>query len=53
MLGGGGKSSCTLSKMLILATIPVHKTSLANQHFYSTLLGGGRGYIKRVRSVHL
>ena len=39
MLGGGGKSSCTLSKMLILATIPVHETSLANQHFYSTLLG--------------
>ena len=31
-LGGGGKSSCTLSKMLVLAAVPVHETSLANQH---------------------
>ena len=30
---GGGKFSCTLSKMLVLATVPVHETSLANQHF--------------------
>ena len=32
MVGGGGKSSCTLSKMLVLATVPVHETSLANQY---------------------
>ena len=25
--GGGGKSSCTLSKMLVLATVPIHETS--------------------------
>ena len=24
--------------MLVLATVPVHEKSLANQHFYSTLL---------------
>ena len=43
---GGGKSSCTLSKMLVLATVPVHETSLANQHFnYSTFLEGRRGYV--------
>ena len=38
-LGGGGKSSCVLYKMLILATVCVHETNLANQHFYSMLLG--------------
>ena len=27
-LGGGGKSSCTLSKMLVLATVPVHEISV-------------------------
>ena len=27
---GGGKSSCMLSKMLVLATVPVCETSLAN-----------------------
>ena len=27
--------------MLVLATVPVHETSLANQYFYSTLLGRG------------
>ena len=32
--------------MLVLATVPVHETSLANQHFYSTLLGRGRRYVK-------
>ena len=37
MLVGGGKSSCALSKMLVLAIVPVHETSLANQYFYSTL----------------
>ena len=47
MLGGGGKSSCTLSKMLVLDTAPVHKTSLANQHFYSTLLGRREGVCKK------
>ena len=46
-LGGGGKSSCTLSKMLVLATVPVHETSLANQHFYSTLLGRREGVCKK------
>ena len=30
-----------LLKMLVLATVPVHETSLANQHFYSMLLGEG------------
>ena len=35
---GRGKSSCMLSKMLVLAFVPVHETSLPNQHFYSTLL---------------
>ena len=33
MLGGRGKSSCMLSKTLVLATLPVHETSLSNQHF--------------------
>ena len=50
MLGGGGKSSCTLSIMLVLATVPVHETSLANQHCFWV---GGRGYVKRVLSVCL
>ena len=27
--------------MLVMATVPVCETSLANQHFYSTLLGMG------------
>ena len=40
--------------MLILAaTVPVHETSLANQPFYSTLLGRREGVCKRVRSVRL
>ena len=34
---GGGKSSCMFSKMLVLASVPVHETSLVNQHFYSML----------------
>ena len=46
-LGGGGKSSCMLSKMLILATVPVHETSLANQHFYSTHMGRREGVCKK------
>ena len=33
--------------MLVLATVPVHETSLANQHFYSTLLGRGEGVCKK------
>ena len=41
MLGGGGKSSCILSIVLILAIVLVHETSLADQHFYSMLLGEG------------
>ena len=47
MLGGRGKSSCMLSKMLILATVPVYETSLANQHFCSTLLGRREGVRKK------
>ena len=33
--------------MLVLATIPVHETSLANQHFYSTLLSRGEEVCKK------
>ena len=43
----GGKSSCMLSKMLVLATVPVHETILVNQHFYSTLLGRREGVCKK------
>ena len=42
-----------LFKMLVLATVPVHETSLANQHFYSTLLSRGEGYVKRVSRYSL
>ena len=45
--GRGGKSSCMLSKILVLATVPVHETNLANQHFYSTLLGRREGVCKK------
>ena len=34
-------------KMLVLATVPVHETSLVNQHFYSTLLGRREGVCKK------
>ena len=37
--------------MLVLDTVPVHETSLANQHFYSTLLGRGKGHVIRVLFV--
>ena len=33
--------------MLILATVPVHETSLANQHFIVRYSGGGRGVCKK------
>ena len=33
--------------MLVLATVPVHETSLANQHFYSMLLGRREGVRKK------
>ena len=33
--------------MLVLATVPVNETSLANQHFYSTLLGRREGVCKK------
>ena len=33
--------------MLVLASVPVHKTSLANQHFNSTLLGRREGVSKK------
>ena len=39
----GGKSSCMLYNMFVLASIPVHETNVANQHFYNTLLGSFRG----------
>ena len=45
MLGGVGKSSCTLSKLLVLATVPVHETSLANQQIVR-FWGGRRGMKK-------
>ena len=32
-----------LSKMLVLATVLTHETSLTNQHFYSTLFSRGEG----------
>ena len=37
---------------MVLVTVPAHETSLANEHFYSTLLGRGE-YIKRVLPVCL
>ena len=40
-LGGGGTSSCTLSEMLVLATVLVHETRLANQHFMVCFWGEG------------
>ena len=33
--------------MLVLATVPVFEVSLANQHFYSTLLGRREGLCKK------
>ena len=33
--------------MLVLATVPVHETSLANQHFNNTLLGRREGVCKK------
>ena len=36
---GGGKSSCMLSKMLVLATVPVHENKFSQSTFYSMLLG--------------
>ena len=42
MLEGGGKSGCILLKMLVLNTVPIYETSLANHHFCSTLLYRGR-----------
>ena len=33
--------------MLILATVLVHETSLANQYFYSTFLGRREGVRKK------
>ena len=33
--------------MLVLATVPVHETSLVNQHFYSMLLGRREGVCKK------
>ena len=47
MLGGGGKSSSTLSKILVLSTVPVHETSLVNQYFCSMLLERREGMCKK------
>ena len=33
--------------MLVLASVSVHETSLANQHFYSTFLGRREGVCKK------
>ena len=33
--------------MLVLATVPVHETTLANQHYYSILLGRREGICKK------
>ena len=33
--------------MLVLASVPVHETSLANQHFYNMLLGRREGVCKK------
>ena len=33
--------------MLVLANLLVHETNLANQHFYSTLLGRREGVCKK------
>ena len=33
--------------MLVLATVLVHETSLANQHFYGMLLGRREGVCKK------
>ena len=38
---GGGVKPVVDFKMFVLATVPAHETSLANQHFYSMLLGRG------------
>ena len=43
----GGKSSCMLSKMLVLAIVSVHEASLVYQHFYSMLLGRREGVCKK------
>ena len=36
-----------LSKMLVLATVPIHGASLANKHFYGMLLGRREGVCKK------
>ena len=38
---GEGVNPVVCLKILVLATVLVHETSLAYQHFYSTLLGRG------------
>ena len=45
-LGGGGNPVVHFQKMLVLATVPVHETTLANQHFYSRILERRWGYVK-------
>ena len=45
---GRGEIQLYALKMLVLATVPVLETSLANQHLYnSTLLGRGEGVCKK------
>ena len=45
--GGEGKSSCMLSKMLVLAPVLVHETNLANQIFIVRFgeEGGGKSIL--------
>ena len=47
-LGGRGVNPVVhFQKCLVLASVSVHETSLANQHFYSTLLGRREGVCKK------
>ena len=41
---GEGVNLVVCFQKLILATVPVHETSLADQHFYSMHLGRREGY---------
>ena len=46
-LGGGINPVVHFQKLLVLATVSVHETSLANQHFYSTHLRRKEGVCKK------
>ena len=38
--------------MLVIATVPVHETSLVNKHFYSLLLGRREEVCKKEYSLY-